>query len=78
MWRGPNCRVIPEAAFPLSCVTGFDVRQEDRFALRVMYTNGLWEVKLNNTLKFPEESFLDEILGFVVLGIAINKAFVLW
>ena len=52
--------------------------KEDNFVLRLMYLEGFREVKLNHTLKFPEKGLLDKILRFVVVGILVNKAFVLW
>ena len=59
------------------CITGLDVREEDCFVLGLMNLGGFWEVELNHALKFTEKGLLDEVLGSVVVGVAINKAFVL-
>ena len=53
------------------------MREEDCFVLGLMNLGGFWEVELNHALKFTEKGLLDEVLGSVVVGVAINKAFVL-
>ena len=52
--------------------------EEDNFVLSLMYLEGPREVKSDHTLKFSEKGLSDEILGFVIVGIAVNEAFILW
>ena len=78
VWRGLQGRVFPETIFIFCRVTGFDVREDDSFVLRLMYLRGLREIKVDNALKFTKKGLLDEILGVIIVGIAINEAFVLW
>lgn len=42
-----------------------------------MYLGGLWEVELHDTLKLAKAGFPDKVLGFVVVGVAVNETFVL-
>jgi len=45
--------------------------------LRLVNLEGLREVELNHALKLAEKCLLDEVLRFVVFGIAVDEAFVL-
>lgn len=51
--------------------------EEDSFVLRLMNLEGSREVKLNNALKFAKEGLVNEILGFVVVGVSIDETFIL-
>lgn len=53
------------------------MREEDSFILREMYLGGPWEVELHHTLKFTEEGLLDKFFRLVIIGVAVDKAFVL-
>jgi hypothetical protein len=53
------------------------MREEDSFILRLMNRGRFREVKSNNALKFAKEGLLDRILRLIIVGVAINKAFVL-
>ena len=77
VWRGFHGRILPETIFVFCCIAGSDMCEEDGFVLRLMYLEGLWEVESNYALKFAKECLLDEILGFVIVGIAVNEALVL-
>lgn len=77
MRRGFDSGVFPETVFIFGCFTGFDVREEDGFRLRVMNLGRFREVELNHALKFTEKGLLDEILGSVVVSVLINEAFIL-
>ena len=77
MWRGFQGRIFPETILVFYCITGSDVREEDSFILRLMNRGRFREVKSNNVLKFTKEGLLDRILRLIIVGVAINKAFVL-
>ena len=77
MWQGFHGRILPETIFVFCCIAGFDVYEEDSFVLRLMYLEGPWEVELNYVLKFAEECLLDEILGFIIVGVVVNEVLVL-
>ena len=51
--------------------------EEDGFGLRMMNLGGFREVELNHTLKFTEKGLLDEIIGSIVVSVAINETFIL-
>ena len=53
------------------------MREEDGFLLVLVDLGGFGEVELNYTLKFTEIWLLDKDLRSVVVGVAVNKAFVL-
>ena len=78
VWRGFKGGILPEAILVFYRVASSDVRKEERLIPRLVYCEGLWEVKLDHALKFTEKSLPDEVFGFVVVGVAVNEAFVLW
>jgi hypothetical protein len=54
------------------------MRKENSFFSSEMYFRGSWEVKPDNALKFTKEGLLDEILGSIVVSIAVNETLILW
>ena len=77
VWHRFQGRILPEAIFILHRIAGFDVCKEDSFISRLVNFEGSREVELNHTLKLAEKGLMDRILGFVVVGIAVDEAFVL-
>jgi hypothetical protein len=70
-------RILPETILIFCHITGSDVCEEDGFILKLMDLEGFGEVELNHALKFAKKGLLDEILRLIVVGVAVDEAFIL-